>query len=334
MLKNLKIGLRLSIGLALIFLLLISLIVFGINRMRLLSEQTTLIYNHPLTVSNAVLRINANIIKIHRSMKDVALAQKSEHIEESSNIVNELEKEVIKDFEIISQRFLGEKEKYKAALEIFTAWKPIRDEVMTLMREDKRIEAANITKGKGARHVVKIEKAMEALGDFAQNKAKDFLHSTEIIRLNAFHMMYLLVACTVFLAILLAFFVTKSLTVPIEKLKSATVDIGKGKLDTVIEVKSKDEIGQLAESFNKMIEDLKSITASRDTLNKEIAERKRTEEEMQRQQYYLEKAQEIGSVGTWELDIVKNELIWTDQNYKNCGYIFFFIQSIVNLCNF
>jgi light-regulated signal transduction histidine kinase (bacteriophytochrome) len=64
-------------------------------------------------------------------------------------------------------------------------------------------------------------------------------------------------------------------------LQKSSEKIGRGELDAVIEIESKDEIGQLAESFNKMTKDLKSITASRDTLNKEIAERKRAEEKLE-----------------------------------------------------
>ena len=55
-------------------------------------------------------------------------------------------------------------------------------------------------------------------------------------------------------------------------------EIGKGKLDTVIEVKSKDEIGSLANTFNEMAADLKKTTTSIDDLNKEITERKKAEE--------------------------------------------------------
>ncbi len=33
----------------------------------------------------------------------------------------------------------------------------------------------------------------------------------------------------------------------------------------------------------------------------------------------LSKVQEMGSIGTWELDIKTNKLIWADQNYKNFG---------------
>jgi len=46
-----------------------------------------------------------------------------------------------------------------------------------------------------------------------------------------------------------------------------------------VEVKSEDELGQLAVAFNKMGGSLKKITASRDELDREVTERKRAEEE-------------------------------------------------------
>jgi PAS domain S-box-containing protein len=71
---------------------------------------------------------------------------------------------------------------------------------------------------------------------------------------------------------------SKTVTRPLTRLSFAAVEIGKGKLDTVIEVKSKDEIGSLANTFNEMAADLKKTTTSIDDLNKEITERKRIEE--------------------------------------------------------
>ena len=51
----------------------------------------------------------------------------------------------------------------------------------------------------------------------------------------------------------------------------------------------------------------------------DITERKQAEEAIKKQQYYLAKAQEIGRIGTWELDIKKNALVWTDENYRIFG---------------
>ena len=54
------------------------------------------------------------------------------------------------------------------------------------------------------------------------------------------------------------------------------------------------------------------------TLN-DITERKLAEAALLRKESFLAKAQEIGSIGTWELDIQKNELLWTDENYRIFG---------------
>jgi PAS domain S-box-containing protein len=51
----------------------------------------------------------------------------------------------------------------------------------------------------------------------------------------------------------------------------------------------------------------------------DITERKKSEKELLKQQYFLSKAQEIGKIGTWELDLNKNILVWTDENYRIFG---------------
>jgi diguanylate cyclase (GGDEF)-like protein/PAS domain S-box-containing protein len=109
-------------------------------------------------------------------------------------------------------------------------------------------------------------------------KAKDFLRSAEMTKLNSFRLMYFLIGLSVLTAILLSLFITKSITTPIGILRTATDEIGKGKLDTKINIQSKDEFGHLAASFNRMTQDLKNITASRDELNEEMLLRKKSEE--------------------------------------------------------
>lgn len=52
---------------------------------------------------------------------------------------------------------------------------------------------------------------------------------------------------------------------------------------------------------------------------KDVTENIRIEEALKKNQYYLSKAQEIGKIGTWELDIINNNLVWTKENYKNFG---------------
>ena len=62
----------------------------------------------------------------------------------------------------------------------------------------------------------------------------------------------------------LAGLITKLISRPLEKLKNAAQEIGQGKLDGVIELPSKDEFGLLAGTLNRMRNDLRSTTVSKD----------------------------------------------------------------------
>jgi PAS domain S-box-containing protein len=56
--------------------------------------------------------------------------------------------------------------------------------------------------------------------------------------------------------ILVSYFVNKRLGIPIKKLSQATKDFSEGKYNQKIDCTSKDELGQLAKSFNDMAEDI------------------------------------------------------------------------------
>ena len=51
----------------------------------------------------------------------------------------------------------------------------------------------------------------------------------------------------------------------------------------------------------------------------DVSTRNQMDDKLLKNQYYLTKAQEIGKIGSWELDIQKNILKWTDENYKIFG---------------
>jgi two-component sensor histidine kinase/HAMP domain-containing protein len=287
-----KIGFRLSLGFLIILLILVSVTLFAINRMNVLSEQTDNIYRHPLAVSNAVLRINANIIKIHRAMKDIVLNENEEHIWQDEQLANRLETEVLKDFIIINERFLGKKETYEDAINVFKAWKPVRDEVISLMHNGEVKKAVAITRGKGASHVEEIEESMEALGDFAEGKAKEFRGNAIHTKALSFNTLYLVLVIAVLVSFILASYFTLSITNPISSIKETIESVGEGKTNARIRFESKDELGELAKTFNSMMTSLSEVTTSRDELNKEIEERKKAEETLRKSETLLKRIAE------------------------------------------
>lgn len=69
----------------------------------------------------------------------------------------------------------------------------------------------------------------------------------------------LLVSFTILIGVnFIAYFIAKRMTYPLKELRKGVEVIGKGKLDYKVDVKSQDEIGELAEAFNKMAERVKA----------------------------------------------------------------------------
>ena len=82
-------------------------------------------------------------------------------------------------------------------------------------------------------------------------------------------------AGAVLLAVGIALLLARATTRPLGELGAAAARVASGDLDTTIEVRSRDEVGHLAASFNAMTEDLRSyvgaLQASRDELQAGVA---------------------------------------------------------------
>lgn len=72
---------------------------------------------------------------------------------------------------------------------------------------------------------------------------------------------------TLAITIIITWVVGRLITNPILKLKEAAVQIGKGDLETRIDITSRDELGTLADSFNQMAKNLRETSVSRNYLD-------------------------------------------------------------------
>ena len=80
----------------------------------------------------------------------------------------------------------------------------------------------------------------------------------------------------VLLAFILGIILSRTIARPIRELTNATREMAKGKLGQTVKVHSNDEIGELAEAFNKMSSDLARSTNLRKQMTADIAHELRT----------------------------------------------------------
>lgn len=103
--------------------------------------------------------------------------------------------------------------------------------------------------------------------------------------------------CTVLLLIIL-FFITSSITNPLRRMVLATKRIAQGDLNHQVRIGFRDEVGQLADSFNQMTENLKlaneNLIQWGKTLEKRVEERT---QELRGMQDYLLQSEKLRSLG-------------------------------------
>jgi PAS domain S-box-containing protein len=136
---------------------------------------------------------------------------------------------------------------------------------------------------------------------------------------NLRNLMAIILVMIIALSGVMAFSIAQSISQPIKRLSEGAEIIGRGNLNYKIGTNLKDEIGQLSRTFDKMTADLKQTTASRDELSIEVRDRKEAEERLRESQEDLNRAQAVGSVGSWRLDVRKNVLTWSDENHRLFG---------------
>ncbi|MDP2906297.1 MAG: ATP-binding protein [Candidatus Omnitrophota bacterium] len=104
------------------------------------------------------------------------------------------------------------------------------------------------------------------------------------------------------------FFFRRTISLPLEAIRNIVLEIGRGNLEKKVNVRSNDEIGDLANSFNKMTEDLKRLIQKEkelttiaemavDAEKKRTVELERTYNELQMTQDQLIQAEKLNAVG-------------------------------------
>lgn len=254
--RNLKIRTRLTIGFVVIVFLIATLGAIALTYISNLTTSTENIYNHPFTVSNAVRDIKSNIIAMHRSMKDVAMADNDIQMNHAKNQVSHYEDTVYAKFEIVFSRFLGDMKDVQKAYNSFAEWHEIREEVILLWSKGEKKDAIAITKGKGAEHVQLLLDDVDVMVDFASKKAIEFFSNTQESEHRYYNVLMFVLLSSLFISVIIVVLISRSIIIPVKSMNEVAIKIDRGDLSAKNEIIYKDEINDLAKSFNRMIDSI------------------------------------------------------------------------------
>lgn len=174
-LRKLSIAKRLMLGFS--GLVLVSII--AIWQMFELSGITEKLYRHPFTVNTAVLRIDANVLRLEENVKKAAILLNSDQKTILFNETKQYQQQILEDFAIVQERFLGDKTHANQSLELFKQWSASLDKYVELLQDDSKLKSMNKIEEELIEKRASLLQTMQAIIQYSQNKASEFVSMVE-----------------------------------------------------------------------------------------------------------------------------------------------------------
>lgn len=139
-----------------------------------LNRDVELLYRHPFAVSNAVRNIHQHLVGMHNALQSMLLHRSSERVAPLAEEIAARELEVMREFDIVFDRFLGDPAQIARFREEFIDWRSTREEIIYLARSGMYDEARRLGLGPHAQQMELLAQQARDVVDFALAKANEF----------------------------------------------------------------------------------------------------------------------------------------------------------------
>jgi PAS domain S-box-containing protein len=256
-LQSLPIKVKLAIGFSLITLLGVAIVIFSILEFKRSGSLIEQMFYHPYTVSNSVKSIHTDILTIHLLARSMPAEKEKNNLESILKEIDKLDKDIEENFQLTYQRYLGPKEDIVKVHKFYQTLRSLRINYIEMIKNDNFSKASQCMSGKGALSIQQLEKEIEILTQYADNKAKFFLQNS--IGTESQMVLYLTIALIllIVLSLIIAIWTMNLIVVPFNEVILSMQKIIDGELNLFKSPKTKelalrkDEIGQLFNSFNQ-----------------------------------------------------------------------------------
>lgn len=256
---NLKIAVKLIIAFVIVAIIAGIVGIVGVINIKSIEKNDTKLYEKitvPLgdlvTITNATQRARGNL-------RDILLSNTNEEYADYENRIKLRDAEVDAALVTFEETMLTEAG-HKATDEFRAArleFEKYEKKIISLKKANKLQEAVILLKGDGDVSVQKMQEKLKALTDIKVKLAKETADGNKTQSTNAVLIMIIIIIIGMVIAVGLGIFISLIISRPIKQLVVVADKISEGDLRVNVEVNSKDEVGNLALSFDKMLTYLK-----------------------------------------------------------------------------
>jgi methyl-accepting chemotaxis protein len=258
--KNMKLGLRLGLGFGIVLVLMLTLGAISYQRLGDLNhdieDMNTVQFPKTVQANNVIDAINA----IARHLRNGYIYSGTEQQKSIDSIAGE--RKVISDnLEKLDKSIASVKgrEMLKKVNDARAAYVVEQDKFLELLKADKKVDIVALMQGGLRKAQNEYLKVVNELVDFQTEVMNEEGKLAGALAEAAQRMMLILSAIAALLTVFFAWFITRSITVPLNEAVDVAQRVAAGDLTSNVEVKSKDETGQLMLALKDMNDSLKKI---------------------------------------------------------------------------
>ncbi len=253
-LKDLKIETLLKLIFVSIYAVVIILGVVSWHQTNALWKQTQNLYNHPLQVKQAISGLKDDIIIMDKQMKKYILENSPEKRQSILQSIDQYRKDATRHFNILYARYLGVKTDIQKVEQGFDRWNIVMDEIVDLVRAGKNKKALEMTYVNGGEGVntTRVLAEINSIGHFADKKANEFYQEAQNEKNKIKQQLFFLLGIVLFFLLVFFLLFYRIINDPIKRLTQVTKKFSEGNYDAKVDYSAKNELGNLAQSFNQM----------------------------------------------------------------------------------
>ncbi len=271
-LSNIRLGVRLGLGFGLLVVLALALGLFGISRLSALSTSFSLVGDDRLPKVVKLAEIVDDVNLSAREMRNALIFKDRAKVDAALTSADQAQARVSETLDRLAPSITSAdgKKLLAAVTEARIAYLPIQQQFIERVRADQGDEAANLLETSLRPAQLRVIKALDEFKDFQINLIEKAVKDGEADYAQAKFLMLVLALVMAGLSAVLAWWITRSITVPINQAVEVAERVAAGDLGSVINSQSGDETGRLLAALRSMNESLTRIVgtvrASSDTI--------------------------------------------------------------------
>ncbi len=261
MFNNMKIGVRLGLGFGLVVILLIVISALAISRLSQQNDMLNLVVNDRYSKMALVTEMKNETTAIAISLRNMMLTDSRDDMQKQEGKILESKNKVSENVEKLQKIVIlpKGKEMLQHVLDNRTKYVEGYKSLINLINEGKKDESrvflTNVLRPILGAYQASLNKFNDFQIELVQAAVKEAAENYN----NARTMMLALVAIALALAAGIGFWVTRSITRPLNVALNLSNQLAEGDLTARIEVTSKDETGQLLAAMQNMVGKLSQV---------------------------------------------------------------------------